>query len=91
MRLIATAACAALACHASQQEWLDAQVKAGLYDTVEEAVANIVAERMELDVDDLAWAKPLVDEALAAADRGETMTLEEYRAMMAEHIGKIKR
>jgi antitoxin ParD1/3/4 len=26
-----------------QQEWLEAQVKAGAYDSVEEAVASIVA------------------------------------------------
>jgi len=51
-----------------QQEWLEAQVKAGAYDSVEEAVASIVAERMHLDIDDLSWAKPLVDEARAAAD-----------------------
>ncbi len=33
-----------------------------------------------LDGDDLAWAKPLVDEALAASERGEVMSLEEHRA-----------
>ena len=74
-----------------QQEWLEAQVKAGYYDSIEDAVASIVAERMYLDVDDLAWAKPLVEEALAAADRGEGMTLEEYRARMAERFGKLDR
>jgi len=36
-----------------QQEWLEAQVKAGAYDSVEEAVASIVAEHMHLDIDDL--------------------------------------
>jgi antitoxin ParD1/3/4 len=71
-----------------QQEWLEAQVKAGAYDSIDEAVASIVAEYMHLDVDDLAWAKPLVDEALASVERGQTMTLEEYRAMMEERFGK---
>jgi antitoxin ParD1/3/4 len=52
-----------------QQEWLEAQVRAGFYDSVEEAVASIVGEHMHLDVDDLAWAKPLVDEARASLDR----------------------
>ena len=27
-----------------QQEWLEAQVKAGYYDSIEDAVASIVAE-----------------------------------------------
>jgi antitoxin ParD1/3/4 len=74
-----------------QREWLEAQVKAGAYDSLDDAVASIIAKYMELDVDDLAWAKPLVDEALAAIDRGETMTLEEYRARMAERFGKLDR
>lgn len=74
-----------------QQDWLEAQVKAGAYESLDEAVASIVAEHMHLEVDDLAWAKPLVDEALAAVERGETMTLEEYRQMMTERFGKIER
>jgi antitoxin ParD1/3/4 len=74
-----------------QQEWLEAQVKAGYYDSIEDAVASIVAEHMQLDTDDMAWAKPLVDEALASLDRGEGMTLEEYRQRMDERFGKLKR
>ena len=74
-----------------QQEWLEAQVKAGYYDSIEDAVASIVAEHMQLDIDDMAWAKPLVDEALASLDRGEGMTLEEYRQRMDERFGKLKR
>jgi len=74
-----------------QQEWLEAQVKAGAYDSVEDAVASILAEHMQLDFDDLEWAKPLVEEARASAERGETMTLEEYRAMMDERFGKLER
>jgi antitoxin ParD1/3/4 len=58
-----------------QQEWL----------------ASIVAERMHLDIDDLAWAKPLIDEALASVDRGEGMTLEEYRARMEQRFGRLER
>lgn len=74
-----------------QQEWLEAQVKAGYYDSIEDAVASIVAEHMQLDIDDMSWAKPLVDEALASLDRGEGMTLEEYRRRMDERFGKLKR
>jgi antitoxin ParD1/3/4 len=74
-----------------QQEWLEAQVKAGAYDSVEQAVASIVAERMHLDIEDLSWAKPLVDEARASIARGEGMTLDDYRARMAERFGKLER
>ena len=74
-----------------QQEWLEAQVAAGHYDSVEEAVASIVAEQMQLDVDDLSWAKPLVDEARESLARGEGMSLDEYRARMTERFGKPER
>ena len=46
---------------------------------------------MQPDLDDLDWAKPLIEEARASAERGETMTLEEYRAMMDERFGKLER
>lgn len=74
-----------------QQEWLEAQVAAGHYDSVEQAVASIVAEHMQLDTDDLSWAKPLVDEARESLARGEGMTLDEYRARMTERFGKLER
>lgn len=74
-----------------QQEWLEAQVAAGNYDSVEQAVASIVAEHMQLDVDDLSWARPLIDEARESLARGEGMTLEEYRARMTERFGKPER
>jgi Arc/MetJ-type ribon-helix-helix transcriptional regulator len=74
-----------------QQEWLEAQVKAGHYDSVDQAVASIVGERMWLGIDDLSWAKPLVDEALASLERGEGLTLDEHRKRMEERFGKLDR
>ncbi len=74
-----------------QQEWLESQVKAGVYKSVDEAVAGFVAEHMDVDIDDLAWAKPLVDEGLASFERGEFMTLEEHRARMEKRFGKLDR
>ncbi len=74
-----------------QQEWLEAQVKAGVYSSVDEAVASILAEHMVLDIDDMAWAKPLVDEARASIARGEVMTLEEHRIRMSEKLESLRR
>ncbi|MGQ0584635.1 MAG: hypothetical protein ACT4O6_22095 [Reyranella sp.] len=74
-----------------QQEWLESQVKAGVYGSVDEAVASILAEHMVLDIEDLSWAKPLVDEARAAIARGEVMTLEEHRIRMSEKLESLRR
>lgn len=73
-----------------QQEWLESQVKAGVYGSVDEAVASILAEHMVLDIDDMAWAKPLVDEGRASLDRGEGMPLEEHLRRVAQKLESLK-
>ena len=74
-----------------QQEWLEAQVKAGAYGSIEEAVEDILAQHMNLDIDDMAWAKSLVEEGRAAVERGETLTLGEHLARIDETVEKLKR
>jgi antitoxin ParD1/3/4 len=48
-------------------------------------------EKSALDDDDLAWAKPYVDEALASLARGEGMTLEEHRKRVAARLAALKK
>jgi antitoxin ParD1/3/4 len=43
------------------------------------------------DDDDLAWAKPYVDEALAAVARGEVMTLAEHKRRTAALLADLKK
>jgi antitoxin ParD1/3/4 len=74
-----------------QQEWLEAQVKAGAYRTVEDAVATILEQHMNLDIDDMAWAKSLVDEGRASMERGETLTLDEHLAHIDSTLENLKR
>ena len=54
-----------------QQQWLEAQVAAGHFSSLEQAVAVAIADLMATAEDDLDWAKPLVDEAIASLERGE--------------------
>jgi len=55
-----------------QQAWLEAEVAAGHFSSVEEAVQVAVAELMwPIDTSDLSWAKPYIDEARASLARGE--------------------
>lgn len=55
----------------SQIDWLEAQVAAGRFASLEEAVASAIAGLQAQDAVDDDWAKPLVQEALEALDRGE--------------------
>jgi len=61
-----------------QQQWLEDQIAAGQFASLDEALALAVADLMAAETDDLAWAKPYVDEARASLARGDAITGEEY-------------
>ena len=52
-----------------QIKWLESQVAGGRFDSSEDAAHLAVAGLVAVDADDLAWAKPLVDEARASIAR----------------------
>jgi antitoxin ParD1/3/4 len=57
----------------------------------QEAARQLIAELADDDGgDDLAWAKPYIDEGLAALDRGEFITLDEHRAHNAALLASLK-
>ena len=74
-----------------QQEWLEPQVKAGYYDSIEDAVASIVAEHMQLDIDDMSWARELVEEGRASLEREGGLTLDEHRKRVARKLQELDR
>ena len=72
---------------------LKALVRSGDFGSVEEAARALLNERLaerEIERDDLAWAKPLVDEGLAALERGEFISLEEHKARNAARLAAMK-
>jgi Arc/MetJ-type ribon-helix-helix transcriptional regulator len=74
-----------------QQKWLEEQVAAGRFGSVGDAVAVAVADLMGIRDDDLSWAKPYVDEARAAAARGETVSLDDALGDIDAHLAALKR
>lgn len=74
---------------AEQQAWIAAHVAGGDFPTPEDAARQLIDEsitiRAEIERDDLAWAKPYVDRALAEVERGDVLTREEYRARLRAH------
>jgi len=73
-----------------QEKWLDEQIAAGRFDSVDDAVAVAVANLMAADSGDLAWAKPYVDEARAAVARGEVVPLDDALADIDMHLASLK-
>ena len=71
-----------------QQQWLEAQVAAGHFSSLEQAVAVAIADLMATVEDDLDWAKSLVDEAAAELDRGEGVPADEAFARIYKSLDR---
>jgi len=78
-----------------QEAWLETRVARGDFASIEEAARQLIDERIaehELEEsDDMAWAKPYVDEGLAALERGDVLTLEEHKARNAARLAAMTR
>ena len=74
----------------AQVAWLEAQVAAGRLPSIDDAVRSAVADLMTISSDDLAWAKPYVDEARASVARGDVTTGELMLARLRERIAQLK-
>jgi antitoxin ParD1/3/4 len=75
----------------NQQKWLEDQVAAGRFSSIDDAVAVAVADLIGAMDGDVAWAKPLIDEARDAAARGEVVGLDEALADIDTHLASLKR
>ena len=77
-----------------QEAWLRAHVAAGDFAAVADAARQLIderiAERAAEDDEDLAWAKPLVDEARDAVARGEFVSLNEHKAHIEALLESLK-
>jgi antitoxin ParD1/3/4 len=76
-----------------QMAWIDAHVARGDFPSVEEAVRQLIDERIAeraIEDDNLSWAKPLVDEALAEVERGDVMSLDEHKARNAARLATMR-
>lgn len=67
------------------EAWLRAQVAAGRFASLEEAVAEAI-DSLRGEDEELAWAKPLVEEGLAELDRGEAIPAEEVFARVEARL-----
>jgi Arc/MetJ-type ribon-helix-helix transcriptional regulator len=63
---------------ADRQKWLEAEVAAGRFASIDEALAVAVADLMAIETDDLLWAKAYVDQARVSVARGNVLSGEEF-------------
>jgi antitoxin ParD1/3/4 len=83
---------------AEQDAWIKTHVAAGEFPSVEDAARQLIDDRIAQlsegrldDREDLAWAKPWVDEARADITRGDVLTLEEHRARNAARFAALRK
>jgi antitoxin ParD1/3/4 len=72
-----------------QIAWLEGKVAAGHFSSLEEAAAAAISDTIASEVDDLSWAKPLVNEARASVERGEFLTHDQFKHFIAEERRKL--
>ncbi len=73
-----------------QQSWLEAQVAAGNFASIEEAVAIAIADLRAMAEDDLAWAKPYVEQAQRSVAAGHVISGEEFAAGLDRKIASLR-
>ena len=77
-----------------QQAWLDAHVARGDFASVEDAARRLIderiAERAAEEKDDLAWAMPDVNQALADVACGDVLSRDEHRTRNAARLTAFK-
>lgn len=73
-----------------QEKWLEAEVAAGSFSSIDEALAVAVADLMAIHHDDFAWAKPFVDQARASVARGDILSGEEYFKRLNAKLDELR-
>ena len=66
------------------------EIAAGRFASLEEALAVAVSGLMEFGADDLAWAKPKVDQARASFAEGDVSAGEAYIQRLDDRIAKLQ-
>ncbi|MEA2728184.1 MAG: antitoxin ParD1/3/4 [Acetobacteraceae bacterium] len=78
-----------------QHAWIDAHIARGEFTSAEHAARQLIDERIaeraaEEEIDNLAWAKPYLDEALADVAHGKVLTHEEHESRMDAVLASMK-
>ena len=76
---------------APQVAWLRSRVADGTFSSMDDAISELLEERIALEEADLDWAKELVDEGRSDVDSGRVMTGDEHRSRNQQRREKLAR
>lgn len=72
-----------------QKQWLEAEVAAGHFSSIDEAVSVAISDLRAIASDDLSWLKPYVDEARRSVEAGDVISGEEFLSELDEIIASL--
>lgn len=72
----------------TNQEWLEQQVKEGTFSSEDEALNMAVDTLKSIQTDDLAWAKPYIDEARQEIADGKALDAAPVIAWLRERAAR---
>jgi antitoxin ParD1/3/4 len=75
---------------ADQLKWIEDQVTSGRFASISEALVVAVADLMTIQNDDLAWAKPYVEEARASIARGDVSSGEGFLGRLDARLETLR-
>lgn len=73
-----------------QQKWLEAEVAAGRFSSLDDAVAATVAELMSIHGDVLAWARPYVEQARTSVARCDVVSGEDFFKRLESKLDSLR-
>lgn len=73
-----------------QMKWLEAEVAAGHFKSVDDAISAAVAGLMTAQHDDLAWAKPYVEQAREAVARGDVTAGDDFIRRLDSKLASLR-
>ena len=73
-----------------QMKWLEAEVAAGHFDSVDDAISAAVADLMTAQHDDLAWAKAYVEQARASVARGDVTAGDDFLRRLESRLASLR-
>jgi len=74
-----------------QQKWLEEQVKAGRFASLDEAIAAAVDDlRLSQIDDDHSWANTLVDRARESVQRGDVLSKDQFFERMDATLKRLR-
>jgi Arc/MetJ-type ribon-helix-helix transcriptional regulator len=74
-----------------QQNWLEAQVAAGHFTSIEDAIRIAVADLKAANSEDLDWAKPYLEKARQSVAQGHIMSGDEFLRRTEKNLSNGKR